>query len=90
MELKKHKFKVNQEVVYHAGNWKYSVSQRLYDGSGDPVYLLRCEDEDCLGVQCGTDYPEGAHLSVHDEKDLIDYDEWCDHTEKDTCKICCN
>ena len=84
---RKPKFKVGDEVVYHAGNWKWRVVAVLkHVGGGGFTYFVTCQNDSCV---CGED-TQYDHFDLHNEADLISYDEWCDHTDKGTCKICCN
>jgi hypothetical protein len=81
----KPKFKEGQEVVYHEGNWKWIVVQVLWDKDGKVKYFLECNDDSCNHCDYDDDY---LCKGLHREKDLMDYDKWCDHTEKGCSK--CN
>lgn len=79
----KPKFKIDQEVIYHAGNFKYLVKDVKVFEDGRIIYTLVCNDESC--DQCQED-PFKEHVEFLQEDELIDYHEWCEHD--DSCKVC--
>lgn len=83
----KPKFKKGEIVVFHEGNWKYLVMDVFWDKDGEVVYFLECAEDDDNCEKCT---PEAPHHEFMEEAELMDYDEWCDHTEKQDCKTCCN
>ena len=88
--MNKPKFKKGDEVVYHAGNWKYIVEEVLWNKEGKVRYVLSCNEYDDVCQLADNDGEHPDHMKVMSEDALIDYETWCGHTEKDTCKICCN
>lgn len=84
----KPKFKAKEIVIYHQGNWKWEILETYWKENGKIVYLVKCHEHDPEICPCAED-SYLPHLEVHDEKDLISYEEWCRHTEEGKCKICC-
>ena len=86
------KFKIGQEVRYHAGNWAYRVigvmSPEL-NGTDEYRYVLECIDDSCdvcetLSGACVTD----NHYEILGESELMEYDEHCQHVEDGGCEKC--
>lgn len=86
---KKPRFNVGDDVVYHKGNWKWVVNAVYWDEKGDVFYYLFCNEDEDVCSTCRPDDEYVTHI-IHQESDLIGIDEWRDHSEKGTCKVCCN
>jgi hypothetical protein len=86
----KPKFKIGDEVVYHAGNWKGIITSSPRNIGDEVVYAVKCNEDYCDTCSDLASRPllDHGHVFLYREDELMEYDEWCDHVDNGGCDKC--